>query len=118
MKIIDDETLALYAEGKLDNDKEALDAVRKYLCSHPERLEDMLYMMDDSTEDYLGEMNDFSKTTDAGASAFDDIFHSAVAFVPQNNMAKSGIDVDGLKRRKADFFERLDNLCDEVNKVK
>ena len=39
MKIIDDETLALYAEGKLDNDKEALDAVRKYLCSHPESLE-------------------------------------------------------------------------------
>lgn len=118
MKIIDDETLALYAEGKLDNDKEALDAVRKYLCTHPKDLEDMLYRMDDATVDYLGEMDYCSKANDAGASAFDDIFHSAAAFVPQNNMAKSGIDVDGLKRRKADFFERLDNLCDEVNRIK
>ena len=118
MKIIDDETLALYAEGKLDNDKEALYAVRKYLCTHPKDLEDMLYRMDDATVDYLGEMDYCSKANDAGASAFDDIFHSAAAFVPQNNMAKSGIDVDGLKRREADFFERLDNLCDEVSRIK
>lgn len=84
---LNDELIARYVEGKttLEERRE----VRRYLCLHPEEMENILLLMDDDVDDYLDEWS--SEDDDSQNSteiSFSDISLSAAAFAPRQSIKK------------------------------
>ncbi|MBQ2980141.1 MAG: hypothetical protein IJE18_08560 [Bacteroidaceae bacterium] len=109
-----DELIACYVEGKVT--PEERNFVRKYLCEHPEEYECILSLIDNDTEDYLGQQLPISADCiSMNETSFSDIAYSAAAFAPeQNNLSihkpKSNLpDVNGI-------YDRLRRLSDELDK--
>lgn len=108
---INDEMIACYVEGTLN--MEERNFVRKFLSENPEKMETLLYMMDNEKEDYLGEIEgENDNVISINETSFSDIAYSAAAFVPQQKR----IFVSEKKKRDSteDFLGRLGNLCDEI----
>ena len=110
--LINDEMVACYIEGSLN--VEERNAVRQYLSEHPEKLESLLYMMDDFIECCPEETENIGSDIDINIneSSFFDIAYSAAAFVPQQNI-RSLHDNKKLNSTE-DFYDRLGNMCDEL----
>ena len=108
--LINDEMVACYIEGSLN--VEERNAVRQYLSEHPEKLESLLYMMDDFIECCPEETENIGSDIDINESSFFDIAYSAAAFVPQQNI-RSLHDNKKLDSTE-DFYDRLGNMCDEL----
>lgn len=107
---LNDEMLVRYVEGNLN--VEERNFVRRYLSEHPEKLESVLYMMDDFTECCPNETKETENIIPICESSFSDISYSAAAFVPQQ---KKSFTLDKKKLDTTDnFLGRLGNLCDEV----
>lgn len=107
---LNDEMLVRYVEGSLNIAEKNF--VRKCLSEHPEKLESVMYMMDDFTECCPDETRETENTIPICESSFSDISYSAAAFVPQQKKKFSFSDKrpDNTK----DFLGRLGNLCDEI----
>ena len=69
--LINDEMVACYIEGSLN--VEERNAVRQYLSEHPEKLESLLYMMDDFIECCPEETENIGSDIDINESSFFDI---------------------------------------------
>lgn len=108
--LINDEMVACYIEGSLN--VEERNAVRQYLSEHPEKLESLLYMMDDFIECCPEETENIGSDIDINESSFFDIAYSAAAFVPQQNI-RSLHDNKKLDSTEA-FYDRLGSLCDDL----
>ena len=110
---ISDELIACYIDGTATADKRNI--VREYLCEHPEEYEQILYLMDNDKNDYLGEQIDDNCDT-LNESSFSDIAYSAAAFAPeQNNLftpkkKSNSSRIDGLYDRISSMFDELDNI--------
>ena len=111
---LSDELIARYVEGEttLEERRE----VRQYLCSHPEEMENILFLMDDDVDDYLDEWS----TQDSGSqngieTSFSDISLSAAAFVPGRKI-KQPIRSDLEKALHGDRFIqcRLSQMLKEI----
>lgn len=108
---INDEMIACYVEGTLN--MEERNFVRKFLCKNPERLESLLYMIDNDKEDYLNESEvEFDNTISINESSFSDIAYSAAAFVPQQK--RIFVSDKKITDSTEDFLGRLGDLCDEI----
>lgn len=108
---INDEMIACYVEGSL-NIKER-NFVRKYLSENPEKMETLLYMMDNEKEDYLGEIEgENDNVISINETSFSDIAYSAAAFVPQQK--KQFTSCNKRLDNTEDFMRRLGNLCEEI----
>lgn len=84
---LSDELIARYVEGKttLEERRE----VRRYLCLHPEEMENILFLMDDDVDDYLNEWSaEDDGLHDGSETSFSDISLSAAAFAPGQNTKK------------------------------
>ncbi len=107
---INDEMMACYVEGKLNIEERNF--VRKYLSKHPEKLETVMYMMDDLTECCSDETDETENIISMVESSFSDIAYSAAAFVPQQKKVftfdKKKVDIGD------DFLGRLETMCDEI----
>lgn len=108
--LINDEMIACYIEGSLN--VEERNAVRQYLSENPEKLEMLLYMMDDYVECCPEETEDLGSDTNVNESSFFDIAYSAAAFVPQQKKI-SHSDNKKLDSTEA-FYDRLGSLCDDL----
>lgn len=84
---LNDELIARYVEGKttLEERRE----VRRYLCLHPEEMENILLLIDDDNDDYLDEWSaeDDEYQNDVETS-FSDISLSTAAFASGQNIKK------------------------------
>lgn len=108
---INDEMIACYIEGSLNIDERNF--VRKYLSENPERLEALLYIMDNDKEDYLGEIEEETDNIiPIKETSFSDIAYSAAAFVPQQK--KQFTSCNKKHDSTKDFLGRLGSLCDEI----
>lgn len=108
---INDEMIACYVEGTLN--MEERNFVRKFLSENPEKMETLLYMMDNEKEDYLGEIEgENDNVISINETSFSDIAYSAAAFVPQQKriFVSDKKITDGTE----DFLGRLGDLCDEI----
>lgn len=108
---ITDELLAAYAEGKVT--VEELNAVRRYLALHPEELDILLMLIDDSEildEEPISQTNRLAQAN----QSFSDIALASAAFAPQvkgNPKGKSftgGISVRNRRKRMTDFWNELE----------
>lgn len=108
--LINDKIIACYLEGTLN--VEERNAVRQYLSEHPEKLESVLYAMDDFVECCPAETEESDDINSIDESSFYDIAYSAAAFVPQQNI-RSLHDNKKLDSTE-DFYDRLGNMCDEL----
>ena len=107
---LNDEMLVRYVEGSLNIVEKNF--VRKYLSEHPEKLESVLYMLDDFTECCPDETKETENIIQTCEPSFSDISYSAAAFVPQQ---KKSFTFDKKKLDTTDnFLGRLGNLCDEI----
>lgn len=108
--LINDKIIACYLEGTLN--VEERNAVRQYLSEHPEKLESVLYAMDDFVECCPAETEESDDINSIDESSFYDIAYSAAAFVPQQ---KREFTSNNKKLDKTeDFLGRLGSLCDEL----
>lgn len=108
---INDEMLACYVEGSLN--MEERNFVRKYLSENPEKMETLLYMIDDDREDFLDEIEEeIDDSITINEASFSDIAYSAAAFVPQQKK-KLAFDKKRLDTTD-DFLRRIGKLCDEI----
>ena len=108
--LINDKIIACYLEGTLN--VEERNAVRQYLSEHPEKLEAVLYAMDDFVECCPEKTKDADNIIPINESSFYDIAYSAAAFVPQQKREFTSNN----KRldKPEDFLGRLGSLCDEI----
>ena len=112
---LSDELIARYVEGKttLEERRE----VRRYLCLHPEEMENILFLMDDDANDYLGEWSkEAEKSSTEIDVSFSDISLSAAAFAPKQNMNQPS-DVDRIEAMQGSRFvqSRLKQMLREIN---
>lgn len=108
--LINDKIIACYLEGTLN--VEERNAVRQYLSEHPEKLESVLYAMDDFVECCPAETEESDDINSIDESSFYDIAYSAAAFVPQQ---KKRLLFDNDKHDGTEsFLDRLGGLCDEI----
>lgn len=108
--LINDEIIACYLEGTLN--VEERNDVRQYLSEHPEKLESVLYAMDDFVECCPAETEESDNIISIDESSFYDIAYSAAAFVPQQK--KEFTSINKKLDKPEDFLGRLGSLCDEV----
>ena len=108
--LINDKIIACYLEGTLN--VEERNAVRQYLSEHPEKLEAVLYAMDDFVECCPEKTKDADNIIPINESSFSDIAYSAAAFVPQQ---KKRLLFDNDKHDGTEsFLDRVGGLCDEI----
>lgn len=108
--LINDEIIACYLEGTLN--VEERNAVRQYLSEHPEKLESVLYAMDDFVECCPAETEESDNIISIDESSFSDIAYSAAAFVPQQK--KEFTSINKKLDKPEDFLGRLGSLCDDL----
>lgn len=108
---ISDNLLAAYAKGKVSESER--NAVRQYLMHHPERLKDILLMMDDDADINREENKSVSIFSDIKSKAFSKLCYSAAAFAPMNATMVHNIESPGHVDSKT-LDERLDDLLDEL----
>lgn len=109
--LINDKIIACYLEGTLNVEEK--NAVRQYLSEHPEKLESVLYAMDDFVECCPAGTEESDNIVSIDESSFYDIAYSAAAFAPQQRNSN----VFHMKKHSDnsnDFLNRLNNLCDEI----
>lgn len=111
---LNDELIARYVEGKTT--LEERHEIRRYLCLHPEEMGNILFLMDDDTNDYLDEWSiEAEKSLNEVEISFSDISLSAAAFIPKSNM-KQPSDMDLMKVTQGNRFVqyRLNEILKEI----
>lgn len=111
---INDELIAGYIDGTASDEERNL--VREYLSQHPEEYEQIICLMDNDVEDYLGEQTeDNDCIIMKNENPCSDIAYSAAAFAPQQSKLlitkmKSKKDSDGV-------YDRLNKMITEIENI-
>ncbi len=111
---ISDELIACYVEGNVT--PEERNCVREYLSKRPQEMERVLYLMDNYTNDYLGERTEMNEDKLLlNESSFSNIAFSAAAFAPQHHIISNELKTDINSTEL--FNERLENMWDEMGNL-
>ncbi len=109
---INDELIADYIDGTASDEERNL--VREYLSQHPEEYEQIICIMDNDVEDYLGEQtNDNDCIILKNDKAYSDIAYSAAAFAPQQKY----IPITKQKKDSNGVYDRLNKMIIEIENI-
>lgn len=109
---INDELIAGYIDGTASDEERNL--VREYLSQHPEEYEQIICLIDNDVEDYLGEQAEEDDCIILkNENPCSDIAYSAAAFVPQQKhipIIKQKKDLNGV-------YDRLNKMITEIENI-